>query len=492
MDLLLITISIIGAVESSCNQDSCSDIGEDCRAGIFDFYGHNEPCTCHDGLESRVTGESEFLWIEEANDFVQLFHYECCDPGTEGARSDGFCGNYGLDDDGCTQTKCTSPSGEPGRFDCWAGSEWEGCTCAHGWNAFETGTSVVAGDGNVYYEYTCCPYGGTSDGTCGDFIPREASPGCDHASCTDIDGDCWAGFNYWGTWDQCACAAGLEARETGRLRDVWVPQIINFVKLFEFECCPWGTDGARNDGTCGDYKTDENGCTQAKCTSPTTETGNDCYAGTKWEGCTCEDGWTAVETGHKKADPKGNVHYEYTCCPMGGTTDGTCGDFPPESEEGVDAIIITIIVVAGVVVIAGIVLYFWSRKDQRERLGSKAVVINLPKAPEGNYSHGTSPKSAVNGSSKRVMNADQRVLFVPPAMPPRVGSILHSQLLQQQAPQDVVQMVMGQNGQWEMMQQPRGVQQRESQQMQFVYRMHEGQGSNLYSTGQGPSGNDAQ
>ena len=310
-----------------CNQDSCANMGEhwNCWAGTE----AEDRCMCHDGLEARETGESvQNVWnddiVDDTSKMVELFEFECCEKGTRGAHSDGTCGNYETDHDGCTQTKCRSPDNTTGGH-CWAGTKTSGCFCDDGWAAVENWGPEHFQDGKLYRDYTCCPIGsgrGTTDGSCYDF-----DPACNQDACADMDEDCWAGFNNGGTWDECTCHDGLDARETGESEWIWVEETSKYVEVFEFQCCDPGTEGAHRDGTCGDYTTDENGCTQKKCTSRFGDSPN-CYAGTRLEGCTCSDGWTAVETGNAGPhDFLGLVTYEYTCCPSGGTTDGTCGDF---------------------------------------------------------------------------------------------------------------------------------------------------------------------
>ena len=73
----------------------------------------------------------------------------------------------------CSLAYCTSPRMHPrtpSEFDCWAGSEKEGCTCSDGRGAVETGTTKTY-QGTLYHKYTCCKDQGTTDGECGDFKP---------------------------------------------------------------------------------------------------------------------------------------------------------------------------------------------------------------------------------------------------------------------------------------------------------------------------------
>ena len=157
--LLLIGAAITGTAQSICHgNEGCTSPGlsdSDCYAGSA-----IEPCTCGDGLEAKATGGS-VLYLG-----TRYYHYECCDRGTRNAVSDGTCGDFKTDIDGCTQQKCSSFRGN-----CWAGTEKEGCFCEDGWTAVETGETGSFWDSQVYYEYTCCPRGGTIDGTCGAYIP---------------------------------------------------------------------------------------------------------------------------------------------------------------------------------------------------------------------------------------------------------------------------------------------------------------------------------
>ena len=531
---------------------------------------------------------------------MEVFQFECCDPGMGSAHRDGTCGNHETDENGCTQTKCTSEAEDGEGGDCYAGTKWEGCTCSDGWTAVETGNAGPDLHGHATYEYTCCPSGGTTNGTCGDFV-RRYSEHCNQDSChSDEDEDedssdenssdedkCvpWGGFNIDENWYKCLCHNGLEARETGESVHIWEEDGTLMLKAFEYECCDRGTGGAHTDGTCGDHETDNDGCSQMKCTSPANTAGFDCYAGTAWEPCTCSDGWTAVETGRQVVDD-GNVLYEYTCCRYGGSIDGRCGAFVPTVEptehpsnsptinpsespslspsespsvspsnspsdspsnspsespsaeptknpsdsptlspsvdeaanlsdssgDGSDGVsnlgAIIIFAVFAVLCLSGIAYYCGRCQRKRERIPSKAIPIN-PAQPiataEGTdpsqqlqwqYSGKASPMDNVNGISKQSMGASQQVLHVPPAGPPDSVPVPHAQWVQPPEPQDVVQMVMGQNGQWVMMQQPQSVQQMQPrpgdvqqqapQQMQFVYRMQEERASNVASTDQAP------
>ena len=272
---------------------------------------------------------------------------------------------------------------------------------------------------------------------------------CYPHSCTDTMWDCWAGSND----EPCTCSHGLEARETGKSKDVWM--VFNTVELFEYECCDIGTGGAHRDGTCGNYKTDDDGCTQKKCTSPANTPGGDCYAGTEWEGCTCSDGWEAVETGISGLGYDGRMYYEYTCCPHGGSTDGTCGNYAPEFD-GFPMIRIVTVVVIVVLAIGGIAVYCCQRAKRRQRSASKMA-------------EGMNPNTGIQG------NYLQRASLAAPQMN---GQGQHLEIVRQPMQQGVAQVVMGQNGQW-IMQQPQWVQPTQSQ---FVYQMPEGTGTNAAPT----------
>ena len=78
---------------------------------------------------------------------------------------------------GCSPKWCTSSGATAGSTDCWAGSGFEGCTCALG-EARTTGQVFDGGDYGTYYEYECClPSTNYSDlvgVACGSFIPPPA------------------------------------------------------------------------------------------------------------------------------------------------------------------------------------------------------------------------------------------------------------------------------------------------------------------------------
>lgn len=168
--------------------------------------------------------------------------------------------------------------------------------------------------------------------------------------------------------EACTCLPGWEARMNGKVKRS---------NKRGYECCDIGTGGAVSDGTCYDHKTDDDGCTQQKCTSSAPQSGDNCWAGTEWQGCTCSDGWTAVETG-KSGTLKGGggkKYYEYTCCPSGGVTDGACGAFVPLYERWW---FILVAVVISVLIILGIFFYCRRRKKRKECLAANEAPVNPP------------------------------------------------------------------------------------------------------------------
>lgn len=60
------------------------------------------------------------------------------------------------------------------------------------------------------------------------------------------------------------------------------------------------------------------------CTSPGRDSGEDCWAGSAFEPCTCGQG-SAVETGNT-VEWDGTTYFEYTCCHSGGEGE-ECGDY---------------------------------------------------------------------------------------------------------------------------------------------------------------------
>ena len=176
--------------------------------------------------------ESSLIWLE-GNYEVNVI----CEPAD-------------LDENGCYQRKCTSPSSLENvtESDCYAGTRWEGCTCADGWTAVETGNAGPGSSGHANYEYTCCLSGGTTDGTCGDFVRHHSDASCNQDWCSDFNENCWAGMSVG---DPCTCHSSWEARGTGESVDVLVDG--EMIELFEFECCQSGTPGTLHDGTCGNH-----------------------------------------------------------------------------------------------------------------------------------------------------------------------------------------------------------------------------------------------
>eukprot|EP00520_Triparma_pacifica_P007865 CAMPEP_0118638924 /NCGR_PEP_ID=MMETSP0785-20121206/3955_1 /TAXON_ID=91992 /ORGANISM="Bolidomonas pacifica, Strain CCMP 1866" /LENGTH=256 /DNA_ID=CAMNT_0006530229 /DNA_START=35 /DNA_END=802 /DNA_ORIENTATION=- len=73
-------------------------------------------------------------------------------------------------------------------------------------------------------------------------------------------------------------------------------------------------------------------CSMDYCTSPDTEEGEDCWAGSEHEPCSCSGGRTAYETG-LTTEFEGRTYYEYTCCYEDTMTEpgqgDICGDYNP-------------------------------------------------------------------------------------------------------------------------------------------------------------------
>ena len=199
-------------------------------------YGQEGGCWCQHGNDKTVDDWSYFLncWIDE---FVAA--------------------PIVYDENGCTQGLCTSPSETNPSGDCYAGTRWQGCTCADGWTAVETGNAGPGDHGHANYEYTCCPStsGGTTDGTCGDYVRHSSTPSCNQDECNDFYDGCWAGA---GVGDPCNCYGSWEARETGQ--SVNIIDDGEMLEIFEFECCQSGTPGTIHDGTCGNHVTEVAEC----------------------------------------------------------------------------------------------------------------------------------------------------------------------------------------------------------------------------------------
>ena len=249
-------------------------------------------------------------------------------------------------------------------------------------------------------------------------------------------------------------------------------------------------------------------CDESKCSSPGAVAGtHDCWAGTTWEGCTCTDGYGAVETGDSGMWVDGKTYYEYECCANEGSTDGTCGDFVPLYERWWFILMMVGIVISIVSCIicccrGGCCCGGEQRRAVLPPQGHWAnpppqvemVMTNPPPSvaiPQGMYPQQTqsqnipvalpidagvrlSPKQAVSapplmpfvqqapqqGVPRVVMGPNGQWIIQQPQLvqqiQPQEGIPLHS-MVQQQAPQGTVHMAVGQNGQW-VMQQPQGIQ----------------------------------
>ena len=265
--------------------------------------------------------------------------------------------------------------------------------------------------------------------------------------------------------------------------------------FYEYTCC---TSEGTTDGTCGDYVP-----TSAPTDSPLTINPSE------------------SPTVSPSAEPTENPSESPTVSPSSEPTVSTPDDLADNlselstgnSDEGSNAGVIMIIIFVVVVVLclSGIAYYCGKRQKKRERIPSKAVPIMInsaqpvgitaemhqPQASQMQYVSKASSKGVAKVFPAQMMHAEQQMMYVPQASPPMPGPMPHSQLVPQADPQDAVQMVMGQNGQWVMMQKPQSVQQmqprqREAQQeapqqMQFVYRMQQEKDSNLDSNDQGQS-----
>ena len=204
---------------------------------------------------------------------------------------------------------------------------------------------------------------------------------CDSNKCTSLadDGDsihsnsdggqydCRAGSQ----WEACTCADGWGAVETG----ITYPGGLTWGVEYEYTCCP---SRGSTDGTCGDFDPVLfAGCDQDKCRSPGDGISYvyECWAGSAREACTCADGWGAVETGHTSFY-EGLTHYEYTCCPGKGSTNGKCGDFDSDlvgSRLTIGIIVMSILIGCCCFCIIGGSLYIYKLiKRDRELLREQA------------------------------------------------------------------------------------------------------------------------
>ena len=273
--------------------------------------------------------------------------------------------------------------------------------------------------------------------------------------CTSIGMDCLVADN-----EACTCTPGWEARETGDTIDMWFVGKL----LSVYECCSIGTGGAVGDGTCYGRETDSNGCTQQKCTSPSTTEGDNCWAGTEWEGCTCDDGWEAVETGVSGTwNVDGKMYYEYTCCPSGGTTDGTCGDFIPIYKRWYFFLVMGVIVVS---IVSCIICCCrgdccCGEKQRRAELSPQRRAANPPSQVEMVMTNPPPPVAISEGMNPQQPQSVLRRISAAgtPLSPKHAESAPQVASFVLQAPQQgVPRVVMGQNGQW-IIQQPQWVQQ---------------------------------
>ena len=80
-------------------------------------------------------------------------------------------------------------------------------------------------------------------------------------------------------------------------------------------------------------------CSQEWCTSPDGNNGEDCWAGSDSEPCTCSQG-EARETG-ETIEYEGDLYYGYTCCTSGNNEGEHCGDY----EGGIVVLIVFLLFV---------------------------------------------------------------------------------------------------------------------------------------------------
>ena len=78
---------------------------------------------------------------------------------------------------------------------------------------------------------------------------------------------------------------------------------------------------------------------QEWCTSPDGNNGEDCWAGSDSEPCTCSQG-EARETG-ETIEYEGDLYYGYTCCTSGNNEGEHCGDY----EGGIVVLIVFLLFV---------------------------------------------------------------------------------------------------------------------------------------------------
>ena len=116
---------------------------------------------------------------------------------------------------------------------------------------------------------------------------------------------------YAGTSDTpCTCHGQKEAYTTG------LTTIDNGITYHQYQCCDVGTTSGTTDGTCLEYTTDGDGCTQTKCISVAVSgSGSDCWV-KDGDSSRCRGGWEVKFTDREEIMGDGMTYRQFTCCPV--------------------------------------------------------------------------------------------------------------------------------------------------------------------------------
>eukprot|EP00392_Amoebophrya_sp_AT5.2_P011916 g12006.t1 len=191
-------------------------------------------------------------------------------------------------EDHCSEDWCTASDGVGGTA-CWAGVSMSGCSCKEGKAVLLGGTMTLASlDNATAYHYRCCkkPAGYKGDAK---FVGEH---------CGDYKGKNKEDFMF---------EDDSLSKEDGSLTKKDDPHALKDL--------------------------DEDQCSEDWCLSPSVEGGNDCWAGSTSEPCSCKQG-EAVLLGATYTKDNGDTYYHYRCCKKPSGYDGDakfvgeqCGDY---------------------------------------------------------------------------------------------------------------------------------------------------------------------
>ena len=132
-------------------------------------------------------------------------------------------------------------------------------------------------------------------------------------------------------------------------------------------------------------------CDNSQCTSTDGWFGQDCWAGSLGEGCTCGGELSAKATGATAwayDSSGGTTHYEYTCCPAQSASTGEfCGDYDPALAKTIGIIVAAVVGTCFGCGLLGTLIFFVCYAKQHQNVTGPSQNVN--NNPNATFQHTT-------------------------------------------------------------------------------------------------------